>query len=131
MISAFSNTKEILDAPQTANEGTNQVKRSWIELIMRNYELFSMKESESIQERTTRFTIIINELKLLGMVFTSEELVSKVLRILPASWKSKVIAIQEVKELDKISLDELVGNLKTHEMRKIDCARKNQRGIRA
>ncbi|XP_070054658.1 uncharacterized protein [Nicotiana tomentosiformis] len=68
----------------------------------------------------TRFTIITNELKSLGKVFTSEELVSKVLRILPASWELKVIAIQEAKELDKISLDELVGNLKTHEMRKIE-----------
>ncbi|XP_070022337.1 uncharacterized protein [Nicotiana sylvestris] len=46
---------------------------------MRNYELFSIKESELIQNMMTRFTIIINELKSLGKVFTSEELVSKVL----------------------------------------------------
>ncbi|XP_070041241.1 uncharacterized protein [Nicotiana tomentosiformis] len=83
--------------------GTNQVKRSRIELPMRNYELFSMKESEHIQEMMTRFTIKTNELKSLGNVFTSEELVSKVLRILPASWESKVTTIQEAKKLDKIS----------------------------
>ncbi|XP_070040034.1 uncharacterized protein [Nicotiana tomentosiformis] len=113
---------------------------------MRNCELFSMKKSEPIQEMMTRFTIITNELKSLGKVFTSEELVSKVLRILPTSSESKVTAIQEAKELDKISLDEFVGNLKNHEMRKIElrkeeprrdkalvlknCARKNQGRIR-
>ncbi|XP_075099403.1 uncharacterized protein LOC142176190 [Nicotiana tabacum] len=47
-ISMFSNAKQIWDALQIAYEGTNQVKRSGIELFMRNYELFSMKESEPI-----------------------------------------------------------------------------------
>ncbi|XP_070031822.1 uncharacterized protein [Nicotiana tomentosiformis] len=48
MISACSNAKEIWDALQTAHEERNQVKRSRIELLMRNYELFSMKEFEPI-----------------------------------------------------------------------------------
>ncbi|XP_019231773.1 PREDICTED: uncharacterized protein LOC109212577 [Nicotiana attenuata] len=55
--------------------------------------------------------------------FISEELVSNVLRILLASWESKVIAIQEAKEMDKISQDELIGNLKTHEMRKLELCK--------
>ncbi|XP_075085077.1 uncharacterized protein LOC142168313 [Nicotiana tabacum] len=80
-----SNSKQIWDALQTAHEGTNQVKRSRIELLMRNYDLFSTKESEPIQDMMTRFTIITNEQKSLGIVFTSEEFVSKVLRILPVS----------------------------------------------
>ncbi|XP_070048835.1 uncharacterized protein [Nicotiana tomentosiformis] len=122
-----SNVKQIWDALQTAHEGTNQVKRSKIELPMRNYEFFSMKESEPIPDMMTRFTIITNELKSLEKVFTSEELVGKVLRILPASWESKVTAIQEAKELDKISFDELVENLKTHEMRKIELRKEEQR----
>ncbi|XP_075095088.1 uncharacterized protein LOC142173404 [Nicotiana tabacum] len=92
-ISACSNANEIWDTLQTAHEGTNQVKRLRNELLLRNYELFSIKESEPIHEMMTRFTIIINELKSLGKVFTYEELVSKVLRILPASWGSKVTAI--------------------------------------
>ncbi|XP_019236860.1 PREDICTED: uncharacterized protein LOC109217084 [Nicotiana attenuata] len=65
-ISLCSNAKHIWDALQTAHEETNQVKRSRIELLMRNYELFSMKESEPIQDMMTRFTIITNELKSLG-----------------------------------------------------------------
>ncbi|XP_070035276.1 uncharacterized protein [Nicotiana tomentosiformis] len=121
----------IWDAHQNAYEGTNQIKRSRIELLMRNYEIFSMKESEPIQDMMTRFTIIINKLKSLGNVFTSEELVSKVLRILPASWESKVSAIQEAKELDKISLDELVENLKTNEMRKIELRKEEPKKDKA
>ncbi|XP_070042936.1 uncharacterized protein [Nicotiana tomentosiformis] len=85
MISTSFNAKEIWDALQTAHEGTNQVKRSRIKLLMRNYELFPMKESEHVQEMMARFTIITNKLKSLGKVFTSEELVRKILRILPSS----------------------------------------------
>ncbi|XP_070039231.1 uncharacterized protein LOC142177091 [Nicotiana tabacum] len=59
-ISASSNAKKIWNALQTSHEGTNQVKRSRIELIMWNYELFSVKEFELIQEMMTRFTIITN-----------------------------------------------------------------------
>nr|XP_016500738.1 PREDICTED: uncharacterized protein LOC107819164 [Nicotiana tabacum] len=130
-ISACSNTKEIWDILQIAHEGINQVKRSRIELLMRNYKLFSMKESKPIQEMMTRFTIITNELKSLSKLFTSEKLVSKVLRILPAIWESKVTAIKEAKELDKILLDELVGNLKTQEMRKIELRKEEPMGDKA
>ncbi|XP_070057519.1 uncharacterized protein [Nicotiana tomentosiformis] len=47
-ISMCSNANQIWDALQIAHEGTNQVNRSRIELLMRNYELFFMKESEPI-----------------------------------------------------------------------------------
>ncbi|XP_070040967.1 uncharacterized protein [Nicotiana tomentosiformis] len=42
-ISTCSNAKEIWDALQTTYEGTNQVKIPRIELLMRNYELFSIR----------------------------------------------------------------------------------------
>ncbi|XP_070017213.1 uncharacterized protein [Nicotiana sylvestris] len=98
---------------------------------MRNFEVFYMKESEPIQEMMTRFTIITNEPKSLGKVFTYEELVSKVISILTASWESKATSIKEAKELDKISLDELIGNLKTHEMRKLELRKEEQKRDKA
>ncbi|XP_070008599.1 uncharacterized protein [Nicotiana sylvestris] len=66
-----------------------------------------------------------------NQVFTSEELISKVLGIIPASWESKITTIQESKELDKISLDKLVGNLKTHEMRKIELRKEEPKKDKA
>ncbi|KAF3619751.1 putative MLO-like protein 3-like [Capsicum annuum] len=43
--------------------------------------------------------------------------VDKVLRVLPKSkWNVKVTDIREAKDLTRMSLDELVGNLKTYEM---------------
>jgi len=85
---------------------------------MRKYELFEMGDKETVMEKYTRFTHITNELKSLGNFFTTEELVRKILRFLPQSWEAKVTAIQEAKDMDKISLDELIGNLQTYKLRR-------------
>ena len=66
----------------------------------------------------TRFTHITNEIKSLGKTLTTEELVRKILRFLPRSWEAKVTAIQEAKDLKTLSLDELIGNLQTYELRR-------------
>ena len=65
-ISQCESAKEIQDALQIVHEGTNQVKQSRIELLMRKYELFEMGDRETIMDMYTRFTHITNELKSLG-----------------------------------------------------------------
>ena len=117
-ISECESAKEIWNALQIAHEGTNQVKQSRIELLVRKYELFEMSNKETVMDMYTRFTHITNELKSLGKSFTTEELVRKILRILPQSWESKVTAIQEARKMNEISLDELIGNLQTYELRR-------------
>ena len=38
--------------------------------------------------------------------------------VLPGSWESKVEAITEAHDLDSLSMDELIGNLITYELKK-------------
>ncbi|XP_070032546.1 uncharacterized protein [Nicotiana tomentosiformis] len=47
-ISACQSAKEISEALQTSHDGTTQVKQSKIDMITTEYELFKMKEDESI-----------------------------------------------------------------------------------
>ena len=49
-ISEYESAKDIWDALQVAHEGTNQVKQSRIELLMRTYELFEMSDHETIMD---------------------------------------------------------------------------------
>nr|XP_009757540.1 PREDICTED: uncharacterized protein LOC104210350 [Nicotiana sylvestris] len=74
-------TKKVLEALQTAHEGNTQVKQSKIDLITTEYELFRMKDDESIQDMHTRFTSIINELLSLGEVIPRNKLVRKILSV--------------------------------------------------
>ncbi|XP_070046017.1 uncharacterized protein [Nicotiana tomentosiformis] len=124
-ISACQSSKEIWEAVQMAHEGTTQVKQSKIDMLTTEYELFKMKDDESIQDMHTRFTSIINELHSLGEIIPRNKLMRKVLRILPSSWESKVNAITKAKNLQTQTMDELVRNLKTYEMkRKKDSERR-------
>ncbi|XP_070039334.1 intracellular protein transport protein USO1-like [Nicotiana tomentosiformis] len=117
-ISACQSAKEIWEALQTAHEGTTQVKQSKIDMLTTEYEIFRMKDDESIQDMHTCFTSIINELHSLGETIPRNKLVRKILSVLPSSWESKVNAITEAKDLQTLTIDELVGNLKTYEMKK-------------
>ncbi|GAV61284.1 UBN2 domain-containing protein, partial [Cephalotus follicularis] len=58
---------------------------------------------------------IINSLKNLGKSYPNQELVRKILRCLPKSWKPKVTAIEEAKDLSTLPLEQLLGSLMTHE----------------
>ncbi|XP_075074482.1 uncharacterized protein LOC142162075 [Nicotiana tabacum] len=111
-ISACQSDKEIWKALQTAHEGTNQVKQSKIDILTTEYDLFKMKEDESIQDMHTHFTSIINELHSFGEVIPRNKLVRKILSVLLGSWQSKVNAITKAKDLQKLTIDELIGNIK-------------------
>ncbi|KAL6336581.1 hypothetical protein AAG906_025136 [Vitis piasezkii] len=110
--------KEIWRLLEITHEGTNQVKdeRVKINILVHNYELFSMKETETIVEMITRFTEIVNGLEALGRVINESEKVMKILRSLPSKWHTKVTAIQEAKDLTKLPMEELLGSLMTYEI---------------
>ncbi|GJR12907.1 retrovirus-related pol polyprotein from transposon TNT 1-94 [Tanacetum coccineum] len=67
-------------------------------------------------ERIFIFNTIITSLKALDESFLSRNHVRKFLKALPSKWQPKVTAIEESKDLSKLSLDELVGNLKVYEV---------------
>ena len=78
--------------------------------------MFKMLEHKNIDEMTTRFMHIINQLKALGKRYTNAEMVRKILRSLSKAWHPKVITIQEAKDLNVLSLDALIRSLKTPEI---------------
>ncbi|GKB00123.1 zf-CCHC domain-containing protein, partial [Tanacetum coccineum] len=63
-----------------------------------------------------RFNTIITSLKALDEGFSSKNYVRKFLRSLHPKWRAKVMAIEELKDLSSLALDELIGNLKVHEV---------------
>ncbi|XP_069151990.1 intracellular protein transport protein USO1-like [Solanum lycopersicum] len=115
-VSACESAKEIWDCLKTAHEGTEQVKESKIDMITSRHENFKMKEGKTIHDMFTKLSSITNELRSLGEPRSMTKQVRKVLRILPKSWESKVDAITEAKDLKVLTMDALIGNLKTFEM---------------
>ncbi|GJT60599.1 zf-CCHC domain-containing protein, partial [Tanacetum coccineum] len=59
---------------------------------------------------------IITSIKALDEGYSSKNCVRRFLRALHPKWRAKVTVIEESKDLTSLSLDELIGNLKVHEM---------------
>jgi len=81
-VSNCKNVKEMWDTLQVTHEGTTDVKRSRINTLTHEYEIFRMNQNETIQDMQKRFTHIVNHLASLGKMFPNEDLINKVLRCL-------------------------------------------------
>ncbi|GJY99456.1 hypothetical protein Tco_0516886 [Tanacetum coccineum] len=75
-----------------------------------------MSKDGSIDSAFSRFNTIITSLKALDEGYSSKNYVRKFLRDLHPKWRAKDTEIQESKDLTSVFLDELIGNLKVHEM---------------
>ncbi|GJT79632.1 zf-CCHC domain-containing protein [Tanacetum coccineum] len=98
------------------HQGNSQVKDNKIDLLVQQYKQFVIFKDESIDSAFARFNTIITTLKALDEGYSSKNYVRKFLRALHPKWRAKVTAIKESKDLTSLSLDELIGNLKVHEM---------------
>ncbi|GKA21464.1 hypothetical protein Tco_0701453 [Tanacetum coccineum] len=107
--------KEIWDTLLITHQGNNQVKTNKIDLLVQQYEQFTIPEEESIDNAFAKFNTIITSLKALDEGFSSKNCVRKFLRALHEKWRAKVTTIEESKNLTTLPLDELIGNLKVYE----------------
>ncbi|GAV88416.1 UBN2 domain-containing protein [Cephalotus follicularis] len=111
-------------------EGTNQVKEAKINMLVHEYEMFTMHDNEDIKTMFTRFTNITNALQALGKIYTNSEMVRKILRLkkkkaMIATWEDSddsssdeeaneevaqlaLMAIEAEEDCDEVTYDELV-----------------------
>ncbi|GJR33388.1 retrovirus-related pol polyprotein from transposon TNT 1-94 [Tanacetum coccineum] len=110
------NDEAKMDSLITTHQGNKQVKDNKIDLFVQKYKEFTITDDETIDCAFSRFNTIITSLKALDESFSSRNHVRKFLRAFPSKWQPKVTVIEESKDLLKLSLDELVGNLKVYEI---------------
>ncbi|GJR13045.1 hypothetical protein Tco_0795697 [Tanacetum coccineum] len=108
--------KEIWKTLLITHQGNNQVKDNKIDLLVQQYEQCVISEDESIDSAFARFNTIITSLKDLDADYSGKNYVRKFLRALHPKWRAKITTIEESKDFTSLSLDELIGNLKVHEM---------------
>ncbi|GJX21146.1 retrovirus-related pol polyprotein from transposon TNT 1-94 [Tanacetum coccineum] len=108
--------KEIWKTLLITHQGNSQVKDNKIDLLVQQYEQFVISEDESVDSAFARFNTIITSLKALDECYFSKNYVRKFLRALHPKWRARVTAIEELKDLTSLSLDELIRNLKVNEI---------------
>ena len=115
-ISSIETTKEAWTILQTTYEGTKTVKDSKLQRLTTSFEEIQMEVDESFDKFYAKFKDIVNLAFNLGKTISEPKIVRKVLRSLLERFHAKITAIEESKDVDKISLTELVGNLQTYEL---------------
>ena len=110
-ISSIETAKEAWIILQTTYEGTKAVKDSKILRLTTSFEEIKIEEDESFDKFYAKFMDLVNLAFNLGETILEPKIVRKVLRSLPEKFHAKIIVIEESKDIDKIPLTELVGNL--------------------
>ena len=110
-ISSTEIAKEAWTILQKTYKGTKAVKDLKFQRLITSFEEIKMEEDESFDEFYAKLKDIVNSAFNLGETIPKHKIVRKVLRSLPKRFHAKITAIEESKDIDKIPLTELVGNL--------------------
>ena len=75
-----------------------------------------MEEDESFDKFYVKLNDIVNSAFNLGKTIPEPKIVRKMLKSLPKRFHAKITTIEESKDINKIPLTDLVGNLQTYEL---------------
>ncbi|XP_061999414.1 uncharacterized protein LOC133716772 [Rosa rugosa] len=116
-ISHCDTAKQAWDLLQTTYEGNKKVCAQKLQGLIYEYETMTMGNDETVDDFHGRILKITGQCRSLGALFDEDKVVKKILKALPEKFHSKVTSIEDSFDIDEYPLDELIGNLKTYELR--------------
>ena len=108
--------KEAWEILETTYEGTKKVKGTKLQMLTTWFEELKTSEDESFDSFYSKLNEVVVSKFHLGEKMEDSKLVRKILRSLLESFRVKVTAIKESKDLDDIKVQELIGSLQTYEL---------------
>lgn len=114
--------KDVWDTLETIYGGDKHVKQAKEESLRGKFEDMRMVEGETIQQYGIRIKTMVGDIKSTGGTIDDATIVSNVLRSLLSVYAIRVVAIQELRSIDKtkVSLDSIIAKLTTYELNRYD-----------
>ncbi|GJU21044.1 zinc finger, CCHC-type containing protein [Tanacetum coccineum] len=116
-ITKHKTAKTIWDALKTRHIGEERVQQARLQTLKSKFEMLHMKEDETIDTFIAKLTTIVNKAASLGHTMEDETLVRKLLNAVPDRYLQIVASIEQYSDLDEMTLEEVIGRLKTYEER--------------
>ena len=92
------------------------MKDTKLQMLSTRFEELKMSEDESFNSFYSKLNEVVVSKFNLREKTEDSKIVRKILRSFPESFRAKVTAIEESKDLDDIKVQELIGSLQTYEL---------------
>ncbi|XP_076951596.1 uncharacterized protein LOC143625006 [Bidens hawaiensis] len=112
-----STSKAIWESMKKRYAGNERVKRSMLQKLRRDLEVLEMMNNETIPEYFGKVLSIANQMRSNGEVMENVKVVEKILRTLSEKYTYVVVSIEESKNVEEITIDELQSSLVVHEQK--------------
>ena len=109
--------KDIWDVMKKKFEWNARVKKSHLQALRREFETLEMQSSEGVTEYFYRVMTVANKMQVYGEEMEDVKIVEKNLRTLTKKFNNIVCCIEESKDIDNLSVDELQSSLIVHEQK--------------
>lgn len=110
-------SKQIWDAMKQKYRGNAKVKRAQLQALRAQFENLRMQPTESVEGYFSRTLTIANKMRTSGEKMEEITVIEKVLRSMTRKFDHVVCSIEESKDLDVLSIEELMSTLTVHEQR--------------
>src|SRR3954462_15703625 len=107
---------DIYESLKMTHEGNAQVKETKALALIQKYEAFKMEDDENIEKMFSRFQTLTAGLRVLDKGYTKADHVKKIIRSFPRRWGPIVTTFKIAKNLNEVSLEELINALRSHEI---------------
>ncbi|KAJ9543711.1 hypothetical protein OSB04_023418 [Centaurea solstitialis] len=109
--------KIVWDSMKVKFGGSAKVKKSLLNSLRREFEILVMKNEETVTDYFARVMSVANQMRSNGEVLTDRKIVEKILRNLTERFTYVVVSIEEAKDTDNMTVDELQSTLLVHEQK--------------
>ncbi|XP_014503243.1 uncharacterized protein LOC106763585 [Vigna radiata var. radiata] len=96
-------------------QGNARVKRAQLQRLRREFEILEMQNGECVNDYISRVMIITNDMRGAGETMEDGHIVEKILRTLFDKYNYIVCSIEESKDINEMTINELQSSLLIHE----------------
>ncbi|KAG8501561.1 hypothetical protein CXB51_003867 [Gossypium anomalum] len=121
--------KQARDKLKEEFQGTERTRQQQLLNLRRDFENLKTKEEETVKQYSDRIMVVVNSIRLLGEQFSEARIVEKVLSTLPERYEAKISSLENSRDLETISLTELINALYAQEQRRASRIEEHQEGV--